>query len=194
MCAVRRRPRRGRVAAFRPGLRCCIRNSDSRRWRSVRVEGRDMQDTERRFVCRSGTQRDFEPLPVRVGHRQPENPVPVPACGQRVDQWLKYLGVVADEEPGSSLRSRLSASRTAVRWTAHQRLLLPARSRSGSPWCELGVRGRWLRSGRTRLLTDPVLAMLRTDRWAGRACAPVPAGRRRSRAGGRGRTRRQGLR
>ena len=110
-----------------------------------------MQDTERRFLCRNGTQRDFEPLPVRVGHRQPENPVPVPACGQRVDQWRKYLGVVADEEPGSSLAGvRIRGRRGSTSG------FLPANLVAGV----LGGLGFTLVVGPDRLLTDPVLAML----------------------------------
>ena len=62
-----------------------------------------MQDAQRRFVCHRSAQRDFESFLVRVGHRQPEDPVPVPARGQRVDQWLNRLGIIADEEPGRSL-------------------------------------------------------------------------------------------
>ena len=59
-----------------------------------------MQDAHRRFVCYRSAQRDFELFLVRVGHRQPEDLVPVPARGQRVDQWLNGLGIIADEKPG----------------------------------------------------------------------------------------------
>ncbi len=72
-----------------------------------------MQDTQCRLVCDRGAQRGFESFLVRVGHRQSEDPVPVPARGQRVDQGLYGPGVIADEEPGRSLagvRSRDSRS------------------------------------------------------------------------------------
>ena len=62
-----------------------------------------MQDTQRRFVCHRSAQRDLEPFLVRVGHRQPENPMLVPMRGQRVDQRLNYIGIIANEEPGRSL-------------------------------------------------------------------------------------------
>ena len=62
-----------------------------------------MQDPQRRLVCCRSAQRRHEPFLVRVGHRQPEDLVPVAACGQRVDQRLHDIGVVADEEPGGSV-------------------------------------------------------------------------------------------
>ncbi len=62
-----------------------------------------MQDPQRRFVCHRSAQRDLELFLVRVGHRQPENLMPVPMRGQRVDQRLNCIGIVADEEPGRSL-------------------------------------------------------------------------------------------
>ena len=62
-----------------------------------------MQDAQRRFVCRRSAQRDLELFLVGVGHRQPEDPMPVPVRGQRVDQRLNCIGIIADEEPGRSL-------------------------------------------------------------------------------------------
>ena len=53
-----------------------------------------MQDARRRFVRDRSAQSGFEPFLVRVGHRQPEDPVPMPARGQRVDQWLNRLGII----------------------------------------------------------------------------------------------------
>ena len=62
-----------------------------------------MQDAQRRFVRHRSAQRDLELFLVGVGHRQPENPMPVPMRGQRVDQRLNCIGLIADEEPGRSL-------------------------------------------------------------------------------------------
>ena len=62
-----------------------------------------MQDAQRRIVCRRGAQRGLELFLVRVGHRQPDDPVPVPVRGQRVDQWLNGVGVIADQQPGGAL-------------------------------------------------------------------------------------------
>ena len=56
-----------------------------------------MEDAGRWFVRYRGAQRACEPLFVCVGQRQPEDPVPVPTCGQRVDQWLNCDGIVANE-------------------------------------------------------------------------------------------------
>ncbi len=62
-----------------------------------------MQDPQRRFVCRRSAQRRLELFLVRVGHRQPENPMLVPVRGQRVDQRLNCVAIIADEKPGRSL-------------------------------------------------------------------------------------------
>ena len=47
-----------------------------------------MHDTQRRIVCCRSAQRVCELFLVRVGRRQPEDPVPVATCGQHVDQRL----------------------------------------------------------------------------------------------------------
>ncbi len=67
-----------------PRTRCCIRSSDCvdgapSGSRAARCRMRSVGS-----LCCGGAQRGFEPFLVRVGHRQPEDPVPVPACGQRV--------------------------------------------------------------------------------------------------------------
>ena len=62
-----------------------------------------MQDTERRIVCCRSAQRVCELFLVRVGHRQPEDPMPVATCGQRVDQRLNRWRIITYEQPGRSL-------------------------------------------------------------------------------------------
>ena len=69
----------------------------------VRVECRDVHDVQRRIVCCRSAQRVGELFFVRVGHRQPEEPMPLSACSERVDQWPNCVGVIADEDPGGSL-------------------------------------------------------------------------------------------
>ena len=73
-----------------------------------------MHDTKRRIVCCRTAQRVYELILVRVGHRQPEDPMLVPTCGQHVDQRLDRMGVIADENPGGFLAGFRAETGAAV--------------------------------------------------------------------------------
>ena len=82
-----------------PRTRCCIRSSDCIDGAPSDSSAATLQDAQRRLVLRCGTQFGDQAFLVGVGHRQPQNAVPVAARGQRVDQWLHRIGVIADEQP-----------------------------------------------------------------------------------------------
>ena len=58
-----------------------------------------MQDTKRRLVLHRSAQFVGQTFLVGVGHRQPEDAVPVAVRGECVDQWPHDNGVIADQQP-----------------------------------------------------------------------------------------------
>ena len=122
--AVRRPPRRGRVAVFRPGLgvASAATTASTARCRSRGPRHAGCVSTgSSATAARNAASRSFL---VRVGRRQPENPMLVPARGQRVDQRLDRIGISADEQPGRRLAG--FRSRRPSRWIS------PSGTRSAS--------------------------------------------------------------
>ncbi len=116
------------------------------RRRGVRVEGREDAGCAAPVGPRPRRAARLRAFLVRVGHRQPQDPVPVPVCRQRVDQWLQRFGVIGDEQPGRGPRR---ASGTSPREPTS-----PSGSRSGRPrWTvryAAGYAGRRAFSARRR--------------------------------------------
>ena len=59
-----------------------------------------MDDAQRWILCYRSAQLTFELFLVRVGRGQHENPMLVPLRGQRVDQGLGDIAVIANDQPG----------------------------------------------------------------------------------------------
>ena len=70
------------------------------------VEGRDVDDAQRRILTSCCTQRLGELLFVGVGDRLSQDPVPQSTRGQHIGQGLQRVSVIADQNPRAGLRDR----------------------------------------------------------------------------------------